>query len=115
MPSENWQAIPPEELVELKPGEPVVVRLEQWEPRKQRKEVAFRSGLFESYSPSRGIVNAKLDVSFKSIPGIVKENFDRFDFRHGIWVNDEFCDNTIGRYAAIEHHELHADNGSYDE
>jgi hypothetical protein len=91
----NWQVIPPEELLEYKPGEPVVVRTVSW--RNGREEISLTPATFGSYSPFRGLVE------------VLPE--ERREYR---LVTETVCETSVGRYG-VEHSELHTDTSGYDE
>ena len=99
-----WKVIPSEELAGFKRGAPVVVCLERW--RKGRKEFIVKPGIFEEYSPARGIVLISFEFNITSNVTSLSPPY---------WVDGEFCDNTVGRYETPEPCELHLDNSGYDE
>jgi len=86
----GWKAFTPEELAALTPGEPVVTFTTEW--RNNKRIEHYREGIFQSYSPSRGII--ALDLLGTS--------------------DTDYCEGTVGRYEIPEHFELHGDF-SYDE
>ena len=100
----TWKPIPPEELEEMREGEPVVILTTEWKKEKKRANSYLKAN-FRSYSPGRGLVTVDLsDFSFsdRSIANL--------------WdVETLVCDRNVGRCGMPEHGELHTDNGAYDE
>jgi hypothetical protein len=93
-----WKSIPPEELAEMKEGEPVVAFTTEWRNGKRLNH--FRRGTFRRYASSLGIVL----VGFPLADG---------------WLDEvSYCARNVGRLGRCEipeHCELHGDFEGYDE
>jgi hypothetical protein len=97
----TWKAIPPEELVGMEPGEPVIVFLTEWKKGKRLKH--YRKASFQRYSPDRGMVSVDFDNDWTS-------------FIAGDGIGEtSICDRNVGRCEIPEHYELHGDFEGYDE
>lgn len=89
----TWKPIPPEELAEMKEGEPVVVLTTEWKRGKRLDH--YEEANFRGYSAGRGLV--------------------RVDIPNDLWNVTEVCDANIGRCGIPEHEELHGDFEGYYE
>jgi hypothetical protein len=95
-----WQPIPPEELAEMEPGEPVIVFLTEWKNGKRLNH--YRKAAFQSYSPSRGLVSVSFDNDWKS-----------FVASNGI-SESSVCEANVGRCEIVEDYDVHTVLGEYD-
>lgn len=97
----TWKPIPPEEIAEMQPGEPVVVFLSEW--KKGKRLYHYREAEFQSYSPGRGLVTVYFAYDdFKSFvdTGISETSV---------------CEANVGRYGIVEREDVHTDAGAYEE
>jgi hypothetical protein len=100
--SATWKPIPPEELAEMQPGEPVVVFLGEWKNGKRIKH--YRKAEFQSYSPGRGLVTVHFPY----------DGWQSFIENSGI-TETSVCETNVGRCGVVEHGELHTAAGEYEE
>jgi hypothetical protein len=88
-----WKPIPPEELLQMEAGEPVVTYTIEWKNGKRLEH--FQEGTFQSYSEHRGIVAVH--------------------FIEGFSIEHDFCEGSVGRYGIPEPWQVHTALGGYDD